>query len=140
MQILKHHNDTTHIQRKSFTTIRTLISINPHESLAALEKTRFQTDNDELHAGLGMLTNVVGDLGNVRVVQGGIDFVENEERRRLIAVNGKEQCQGGHGLLATRKMIHVAKALEGRHGVIFDAFQIGFVGVFDVKISITCCE
>ena len=68
-----------------------------------------------------MIADVCGDLGDVGVVEGGVDFVEDEEGGGLVAVNGEEQGQGGHGFLAAGEVFHVAEALERGHGVVFDA-------------------
>lgn len=125
----------THIQSQRLATIRPLIPINPHQSLAALEQPRLQTNDNELHARAGMFANIAGDFGHIGVVERSVDLVEHEEGRRLVAVHGEEEGQRGHGFLAAGQVLHIAEAFERRHGVVFDAVEVGFVAVFHVEIS-----
>lgn len=80
-----------------------------------------------------MLSDVVCDLRHVGIVQCSIDLVQNEERGWLVAVHREEESQGGHRFLATREVLHVSKSLERRHGVVFDAVQIRFIGIPEVQ-------
>lgn len=112
-----------------------MIAINADQSFAALEKAGLEADDDELHAGTGVVADVGRDLRDVGVVERGVDFVQHEERRRLVAVNGEQERQSRHRLLPAGEVLHIAKALEGRHGVIFDSVQVGFVAVFHVEIA-----
>ena len=82
-----------------------------------------------------MLAYVVGDLCYIGIVQCSIDFVKHKEGRRLIAVDCEKKGEGGHGLFAAREMIHVSEAFERWHGVVFDAGEIGLIGVFDVEVT-----
>lgn len=68
-----------------------------------------------------MVADVGRDLGHVGVVEGGVDLVQDEKRGRLVAVDGEEEGEGGHGFFAAGEVFHVAEALEGRHGVVFDS-------------------
>jgi hypothetical protein len=76
-----------------------LVTIDTDKRFAVLEKARFQTDNNELHAGGRVVADVVGNPSHVGVVQGSINFVKDEERRRLVGMDGEQQCQGCHCLL-----------------------------------------
>ena len=82
-----------------------------------------------------MLADIIRDLGHVRIIEGGVDLVQDEEGRRLVAVDGEEEGEGGHGFLAAGEVLHVAEALERGHGVVFDAVEVGLVGVFDVEVA-----
>jgi hypothetical protein len=57
-----------------------LVPVDTDERFAVLEKPGFQTDNDELHAGGRVVADVVGNPSHVGVIQGGINFVKDEER------------------------------------------------------------
>lgn len=50
-------------------------------------------------------------FADVRVVEGGVDLVENEEGRRIVVVSGEQQCQRGNRLFATTQTVHVLKSL-----------------------------
>lgn len=82
-----------------------------------------------------MVADIRGDLGDVGVVEGGVDFVQHEEGRWLVAVHGEQEGERRHCFLAAGEVLHVAEPLEGRHGVVFDSVQVGFVAVFHVKIA-----
>src|ERR1700744_2416295 len=73
----------THIQRDDFARILSLITHNTHQALALLEQSGLQRNDDELHSWPGMLLHIVGYPADVDIVQRCIDFVKNEERRRL---------------------------------------------------------
>jgi hypothetical protein len=51
-------------------------------------------------------------------------------------VHCEEEREGGHGFFSTREVFHVSEAFEGRHGVVFNAIEIGLVGIFDVKVPV----
>ena len=57
--------------------------------MASFVKRTFQTDNDKLEFARCLSSNVVRNLGYVSVVKGGVDFVEDKERSRLIT----KQCK-----------------------------------------------
>ena len=82
-----------------------------------------------------MLVDVVCNLGDVGVVEGGVDLVEDEEGRGLVAVDGEEEGEGGHCFFAAGEVLHVAEALEGGHGVVFDAVEVGLVAIFHVEVA-----
>lgn len=124
-----------YIQRQRTTTIRRLIAINPHERLTPLKQPGLQTDHDKLHARPRVVTDVSRDLGDVGVVEGGVDFVKDEEGGGLVAVHGEEEGQRRHGFFAAGEVLHVAEAFERRHGVVFDSVEVGLVGVFDVEVA-----
>lgn len=131
----KRKKGETHIQSQGLTAISPLVAINPNQGLATLEQAGLQTDDDKLHARAGMFANIIGDFGDIGVVERGVDFVEHEEGRRLVAVHGEEEGERGHGFLTPGQVLHVPEAFEGRHGVVFDAVQIGLVAVFHVEIT-----
>lgn len=98
----KEKKESAHIQSQRLAAICPLIPINPDQSLAALKQTGLQTNNNKLHTGAGMLANVIGDFGDVGVVERGVDFVEHEEGRGLVAVHCEEKGKRGHGFLPSR--------------------------------------
>ena len=83
-----------------------------------------------------MLLDIIRDLSYIRIIQCRIHFVEHEEGGGLVGVHCEEEGQGGHGLFATTEVLHVSETLEGRHGVVFYAGEVGFVGVFDVEVAV----
>ena len=101
--------ETTYIKRKCFARIGRLVTVDSHQSFAVLEKTCLQADDDKLHTWSSMITDVVGDLGDICIIKRRIHFVKDKERRRLIAVNREQQSQRGHGLFPTREMFHIAE-------------------------------
>ena len=50
-------------------------------------------------------------------------------------MHGEEEGERGHGLFAAGEVLHVAEALEGGHGVVFDAIEVRLVAVFHVEIA-----
>lgn len=85
-----------------------------------MEQARLQANDDKLHARAGVVADIRGDFGDVGVVEGGVDFVQDEEGRGLVAVDGEEEGERGHGLFAAGEVLHVTEALERGHGVVFD--------------------
>lgn len=73
------------------------------------------------------LPNVASHLGDVGLVEGGVDFVEYEKRRGMEAMNGKEQGKGGDGLLSPGELLHISEALHWRHGTVLDATHERFL-------------
>lgn len=53
-------------------------------------------------------------------------------------MDGKEEGEGRHCLLAPGEVLHVAETLERRHGVILDTIQVGLVGVFNIQVPVYC--
>lgn len=131
----KKERKKAYIQRQRFTRIGPLIPVNPHQRLAPLKKSRLQANDDKLHPGPRVVANVSRDLGHIGVVEGGVDLVEDEEWGRLVAVDGEEESERGHGFFAAGEVFHVAEALEGRHGVVFDAVEVGLVAIFHVEVA-----
>jgi hypothetical protein len=68
--------------------------------LRILEETILEADDDELHSWSRVLASVACNLGHIRIVEGGVDFVEDEEGQGLIKMHGKKTEQGDHCLLA----------------------------------------
>lgn len=68
-----------------------------------------------------MVVNVVRDTSNIGIVERGINFVQDEERRGLVRMDGKQKSQCGHGLFATREVLHVSEPLQRGHSMVFDA-------------------
>jgi hypothetical protein len=130
-------NGVTHIQRQRLGAVDLLVSKDTHQTLTTLEQTSLQTNNNELHSRTRMLLDIVLDLLYVGVIERSIDLIKNEERTGLVRVHSEEECEGSHRLLTTGKMLHVTEALEGRHGMVFDARQIWAVAVLDVEICLT---
>lgn len=69
----------THVERQGLAAVLHLVTVDADKSLAVLEKTTLQTDDNELHARGGVVMDVVGDTGHVGVIKGSVDFVEYEE-------------------------------------------------------------
>ena len=57
--------------------------------------------NDNQLSGLFELLNGIKQLGEVGVVERGLNLIKNVERNSTRSVYSKEQCQGGEALLAT---------------------------------------
>ena len=83
-----------------------------------------------------MLADIIRNLRHIGIIQRSVHFVEDKERGRLVAVHGEEEGEGGHCLLAAGKVFHVAETFEGRHGVVFDAREVGLVFFFDVEVAV----
>ena len=62
---------------------------------------------------LSSLLDVVGHDGDVLEVQGGVDLVHDVEWGGFVVVEGKDESQGGQGLLATRQVADVLPRLLG---------------------------
>lgn len=58
-----------------------------NERVPALVQRALETDDDELECIRRVRADVIGHLGDVRVVQRRVDLVENEERTGLVAAN-----------------------------------------------------
>lgn len=82
----------TYIQRQRPRAIHVLVPVHAHQTLAVLKQPRLETNDDKLHAGTGMLADILLDLLHIRIIQRGIDLVQHEKRTRLVAVDGKQQC------------------------------------------------
>ena len=82
-----------------------------------------------------MLSYVLGDSSNVRIVESGVYFVEDEKGTRLVRVDCEEEGEGGHCFFAAGQVLHVSEAFERRHGVVFQPGEVGLVGVFYVQIA-----
>lgn len=112
-----------------------LIPENSHQRLRMLEQPSLQTDDNKLESRTRLATDIIADLLDVIIVESSIDFVEDEEGRGLIGVDGEEEGESGHGLFSSGEMLHVAETLHRRHGVVLDAVEVGLVGVFHVEVS-----
>lgn len=123
----KRYNRETHIESQRLAAILYLITVDANKSLTVLEETGLQTDDNELHAGGGVVVNVVGDTGHVGIVESSINLVEHEEGRWLVGVNGKQQSERCHGLLTTRQVLHIAESLQGRHSVVLDTVEVWLI-------------
>lgn len=136
----------THIQRKSLATISSLVPINSNQRLTKLKQSSLQTDNYKLHTRSSMVADIIGNSRDVGIIERRVYLVENEEWRWLVGMDGEEKGESSHCLLASGEMLHVSESLERGHGVVFDAVEVGFFGVFDVEISIVqgtvsrCCQ
>ena len=59
-----------------------------------------ERDDHDVHGAL-LVLDVGGHLADVGVVQGGVNLVQDEEGRGLVAVGGEQQSQGCDGLLSS---------------------------------------
>lgn len=64
--------------------------------------TYLERNNNELELLTRMRADVLADLRHIVRVERGIHLVQHKERRRLERVDGKEERECCHGLLATR--------------------------------------
>jgi len=74
------------------------------------------------------------NLGKVDVVQGCINFVQDEERCRLKAVDGKKKRKSSNCFLPPRQLVHVAEPLHRGHGVVFDTTEIRLLAVLEAEV------
>jgi hypothetical protein len=74
-----------------------------------------------------MLSDVVCDPADVGIIECRVNFIQDKERRRLIAVNSKEQRKSRHGFLSARQLVHVSETFHRRHGVVLDPAQVWFL-------------
>ena len=61
-----------------------MISVDTNKRMSTLIERALQADDDELKTVRSLGPNIVGNLGDVGVIEGGIDLVQNEERSRLV--------------------------------------------------------
>lgn len=61
-----------------------MISVDTNERISTLVERALQTDDNKLETVRGLSSNVVGNLGDVGVIECGIDLIQNEERGRLV--------------------------------------------------------
>lgn len=59
--------------------------------MPALVEGTFETDDDELESIWCMCPDVVCNLGNIGIIQSGIDFIENKERSWLVTNKKRSQ-------------------------------------------------
>ncbi len=137
MDLEQNMDMKTYIKRQCSRAISTLIPHNPNQRLTILEQARLQRDDDELHSRTSMFTNICRNPRHVRIIERGVDLVQDKERRRLVRVDGEKERQGSHGLLTTREVLHVAETFEGWHCVVLDAIEVWLVGGFDIEVSVT---
>lgn len=83
-----------------------------------------------------MIVDVVRDTSDIGIVERGINFIQDKERRGLVRMNGKQKSQGGHGLFATREVLHVSEPLQRGHSMVLDAVEVRLVGVLDIQITV----
>ena len=83
-----------------------------------------------------MLADVPSDARDVGIVESGVDFVEDEEGRGLVGMDGEEEGKGGHSLLAAGEVFHVAKAFERGHCVVLESSSIWLVGFFGIEVAV----
>ena len=61
-----------------------MIPINAYERIASLVKRALETDDNELEVVRGAMSDVVSDFGDVGVVEGCVNLIEDEERGGLV--------------------------------------------------------
>ena len=84
-----------------------------------------------------MLPYIVCNLGDIRIVEGSVDFVQNKKRRGLIAaelfeprmkvlgasrapMDGEKKSQCCDRLFSSRELVHIAEPLHRGHSVVID--------------------
>ena len=72
----------------------------PDEGIRVRVELLLERDDHDVHGAL-LALDVGGDLANVCVVQCGVNLVQDEERRRLVAVDGEEEGEGRDGFLSS---------------------------------------
>jgi hypothetical protein len=97
-----------------------------------------------------MLPYIVCNLGDVRIVESSVDFVQNEKRRRLIAaglfeprtkilrasrapMDSEKKGQRCDRLFSSRELVHVAEPLHRWHSMVVDTAQVRFLRVPSAK-------
>jgi hypothetical protein len=78
------------IQRESAARVGANVAANANEALAALVKHVFETNDNALKVRLTTTANVVADLAEIHIVQGGIHLVHDKERSWAIRVDRKQ--------------------------------------------------
>lgn len=84
-----NHIFKTHIKRQRFAAVLDLVPVDTDQSLTVLEQSGLQTNHDELHARCGVVMDIVGNAGDVGVVQGCVNLVQHEEWRWLVRVDSE---------------------------------------------------
>jgi hypothetical protein len=116
-----------YIQGQTFRTIFLLVTINPNQRLTLHKKTALQTNDNKLEPRPGIIPDILGHLGDVGVVERGINLIENEEGGGMVRVDGEEKGECGDGFFATGELVHVTESFHGGHGVVLDAVEVGFL-------------
>lgn len=88
----------TYVKRQSARTVYILITIYPYQGVAAFIERTFQTDHDKLKGFRRSLTDVIGNLCYIRVVESRVYFVKHEEWCRLIASRGMSHRRYREGI------------------------------------------
>ena len=73
-------SDITYVQSQSSRAVHLLITVDTDQRIALLVQGAFQADDYELESLRRMLTDVVGNFGNVGVVKSCVDFVQYKKR------------------------------------------------------------
>jgi len=107
-----------------------LVSVNSAQCICVRIEGVLQRYHNNLKAVLiHSVSDVSHNLGDIVVVQRRIDFIQHEEGRRLVAVDGKQQSQRSHRLFASRKLFDIAEPLQRWHGIVFDSAQVRLFGI-----------
>lgn len=93
-------------------------------------------DENELRV-LGHLANQIVEAIDVRVVEWGIDFVEQTERAGPNEEHGEDHCHGGERFFAAGEERHALQLLAGglRHDFDPRFEQVGFVGEDELRLA-----
>jgi hypothetical protein len=105
--------------------------------LRILEETRLEADDDDLHSWSRVLAGVVCNLGHIGIVEGGVDFVKDEEGQALIKMLSKKIQ--GRPLSSCRRRERYSMSLKrfrGGMAVGFETTEVEFVAVLAVKVGI----
>ena len=95
--------------------------------------------DDELRA-LRVLGEIIGKIADVRIVQRGLDFVQNAEGRGLEFEHGEENGDGRQRALAARQEREHLQLLSRRLRDDFDAACERFLRVFKPQLCASAAE
>mmetsp|Transcript_81461 Transcript_81461/g.162036 ORF Transcript_81461/g.162036 Transcript_81461/m.162036 type:complete len:265 (-) Transcript_81461:2466-3260(-) len=130
------HGDALEVKRRRRGALIAPVAVGAHKLVRhVVELVLERNDNELQRAILRALTNVLGNLRDVDVVEGGVDLVHHEEGRGAEAVDREEQREGGDSALAARELVHVAESLTSGHGRILGAVQVGFIRVLEREVG-----
>ena len=96
-------------------------------------------DEDELGLVLDRLQEVE-EAGQVDVVEGRVDLVQEAEGRRPVAEEGEQEGQAGQRFLAAREQDEVLDALARRLGDDLDAALEGIVRLEELDLGVAALE
>ena len=74
-----------YVQSERARAVQLLVAVYTNERVPTLVQGSLETNDDKLERVRRVRADIIGDLGDVRIVQRGVYLVEDEERAWLIA-------------------------------------------------------